>query len=61
MTEQDDAENAVTNEAIKACTHEPYRTKTNGVKCRLCGANFGLILLPRLARQPAYNLDDGEE
>lgn len=51
MTKAEDAANAAANERMLACDHSIAfnGTRQSGGFCVLCGGQFALMLLPRLA------------
>jgi hypothetical protein len=58
MTSEEDAANAIKNDEMMACAHDPYRMDDGGIVCRKCGGRFGLLLLSRLAPVYPIDLDD---
>ena len=50
MTAAEDAANAIHNEIMRECSHDPYLTPSGGIECRSCGGHFALVLKPRLAK-----------
>ena len=61
MTAAEDAANAADNDRMEACCHSPvtYGTCDSPVWCSKCGAEFALVLKPRLAK--VIPLVDDEE
>jgi hypothetical protein len=57
MTESEDAANAVANEQMLACGHNIV-TQPGRVFCDLCGGQFALMLLPRLAKVVPISEDE---
>lgn len=58
MTETEDAANAVANERMLACGHSIV-SRQSSCFCVLCGGQFALMLLPRLAK--VVPISDDEE
>lgn len=56
MTNEEDAANEQDNARIRDCEHDP-RFTINGVWCFLCGAQFAVILKPRLAKAVPFDVE----
>ena len=61
MNAEEDAANAIHNEIMRECSHDPYLTPSGGIECRSCGGHFALVLKPRLAKVIPLVVDDGSE